>query len=91
MAVFELHIPPHFFDSAKAENHFESVSERIAKVFLSNIMSIAPLARGDDKQGEPDYICGEDGYEVAQGTLLCALRCKPFNDSPHLLTKGYTI
>ena len=64
MAVFELHIPPHFFDSAKAENHFESVSERIAKAFLSDIMSISPLIRGDDKQGEPDYICGEDGYEV---------------------------
>ena len=64
MAVFELHIPPHFFDSAKAENHFESVSERIAKAFLSEIMGISPLVRGDDKQGEPDYICGEDGYEV---------------------------
>ena len=64
MAVFELHIPPHFFDSAKAENHFESVSESIAKAFLSDIMSISPLIRGDDKQGEPDYICGEDGFEV---------------------------
>lgn len=64
MAVFELHIPPHFFDSAKAENHFESVSERIAKAFLSDIMEISPLVRGDEKQGEPDYICGEEGYEV---------------------------
>ena len=64
MAVFELHIPPHFFDSANAENHFESVSERIAKAFLSGIMNISPLLRGDDKKGEPDYICGEDGYEV---------------------------
>lgn len=64
MAVFELHIPPHFFDSANAENHFESVSERIAKTFLSGIMNISPLIRGDDKQGEPDYICGENGYEV---------------------------
>lgn len=64
MAVFELRIPPHFFDSAKAENHFESVSERIAKAFLSGIMNISPLLRGDDKKGEPDYICGEDGYEV---------------------------
>ena len=64
MAVFELRIPPHFFDSANAENHFESVSERIAKAFLSGIMNIFPLIRGDDKQGEPDYICGKDGYEV---------------------------
>ncbi len=64
MAIFELHLPPHFFDSAKAENHFESVSERIAKTFLSEIMNISPLLRGDDKKGEPDYISGENGYEV---------------------------
>lgn len=31
MAILELSIPPHFFDSAKEENHFESISERIAK------------------------------------------------------------
>lgn len=64
MATFELRIPPHFFDSAKAENHFESVSERIAKAFLSGIMNISPLLRGDDKQGEPDYVSGPNGYEV---------------------------
>lgn len=64
MAIFELRIPPKFFDSANAENHFESVSERIAKSFLSEIMNISPLLRGDDKKGEPDYVCGEDGYEV---------------------------
>ena len=64
MAVFELRIPPHFFDSAKAENDLKSVSERIAKAFLSEIMDVAPLIRGDDKKGEPDYIFGEDGYEV---------------------------
>ncbi len=33
MATFELRIPPNFFDSAKADNNFESVSERIAKTF----------------------------------------------------------
>ena len=64
MATFELRIPPHFFDSAKAENHFESVSERIAKAFLSGIMNVSPLLRGDDKQGEPDYVSGPNGYEV---------------------------
>ena len=64
MAVFELHIPPHFFDSAKAENHFESVSERIAKVFLADIVNIPNLLRGDDKLGQPDYISEGRGYEV---------------------------
>ena len=34
MAILELSIPPHFFDSADNENCFESVSERIAKTFL---------------------------------------------------------
>lgn len=64
VALFELIIPPHFFDSAKAENCFESVSECIAKAFLSEIMHVSPLVRGDDKQGEPDYVSGENGYEV---------------------------
>lgn len=84
MAVFELHIPPHFFDSAKAENHFESVSERIAKAFLSDIMNISPLLRGDDKKGEPDYISGENGYEVTfaiDSSLIPKLKgVKPLDD-----------
>lgn len=64
MAIFELRIPPHFFDSANAENHFESVSERVAKAFLSDIVNVPNLLRGDDKLGEPDYISGDHGYEV---------------------------
>ena len=28
---------------------------------------------------------------IAQGTVLCVLRYKPFNDLSHLSTKGYTI
>lgn len=64
MAVFELRIPPHFFDSARADNNYESVSERIAKVFLSEILNVSPLLRGNDKRGEPDYISSEYGYEV---------------------------
>lgn len=64
MAILELSIPPHFFDSAKEENDFESVSERIAKMFLTDIMNISPLRRGDDKQGEPDYVSCESGYEI---------------------------
>ena len=27
-------------------------------------MNIFPLTRGNDKLGEPDYMCAEDGYEV---------------------------
>ena len=29
-----------------------------------------------------------DKHRVAQGTVLCVLRYKPFNDLSHLLTKG---
>lgn len=48
MAVkMELNIPPHFFDSAKAENHFESVSERIARAFLVDILKLWGIKRGD--------------------------------------------
>lgn len=66
--ITELNIPPHFFDSASAENAFESVSERIAKMFLKDILNIDNIRRGNDKIKEPDYIgeeCGtEKGFEV---------------------------
>lgn len=64
MAILELRIPPHFFDSAKPENNFESVSERIARAFLSGILNIADLRQGDPEEGEPDYVANEKGYEV---------------------------
>lgn len=64
MAVFELSIPPRFFDSAKAENHFESVSERIVKAFLKAIFNISDITRGNPDLKEPDYIYGDQGYEV---------------------------
>ena len=60
----ELSIPPHFFDSAKEENDFESVSERIAKQFLKEICGVNNLRRGDDKVSEPDYVSNNSGYEV---------------------------
>lgn len=60
----ELNIPPHFFDSAKAENHFESVSERIAKAFLVDILKLSGIERGDPAQHEPDYVLDNHGYEV---------------------------
>lgn len=64
MAVFELRIPPNFFESSRNGNDFESVSERIAKAFLSDIVNIPNLVRGDDKLDEPDYISEGHGYEV---------------------------
>ena len=60
----ELNIPPHFFDSAKKQNDFESVSERIAKLFLSSIVGINNIRRGDAEAFEPDYVAGDRGYEV---------------------------
>lgn len=60
----ELSIPPHFFDSAKEENDFESVSERIAKQFLKEICGVNNLRRGDEKAYEPDYVSNNRGYEV---------------------------
>ena len=65
MAVkVELNIPPHFFDSAKAENNFESVSERIAKAFLRDVLRISSVMRGDPEKHEPDYVLDDQGYEV---------------------------
>ena len=33
-------------------------------------------------------LCLQVPVFVAQGTFLCVLRCKPFNDSSYHLTKG---
>lgn len=64
MAILELSIPPHFFDSAKEDNNFESVSERIAKSFLKDILNVTDVTRGDPILLEPDYISKKHGYEV---------------------------
>lgn len=64
MATLELSLPPHFFESAKKENSFESVSERIVKAFLEDILNIKNLRRGDPEIGEPDYMADELGFEV---------------------------
>lgn len=60
----ELSIPLHFFDSARAENDFESVSEKIAKVVISSILKCDNLSRGNPNNKEPDYISGDEGFEV---------------------------
>lgn len=60
MAVVELHIPSNLFDSAKAENSFESVSERISKAFIKDILNELNVRRGDDKINEPDYMVNKN-------------------------------
>ena len=66
MAVkMELNIPPHFFDSAKAENQYESVSERIARAFLVDILKLSDVKRGDPEMHEPDYVLNDQGFEVS--------------------------
>lgn len=60
----ELSIPPHFFDSTRKKNNSESVSERIAKLFLTEICKVQNLRRGDANVFEPDYVSGKNGYEV---------------------------
>ena len=61
--TLKLNIPPHFFDSANANNDFESVSEKIAKEILSFALNIE-LKRGNPISHEPDYLNGENGFEV---------------------------
>lgn len=60
----ELNIPPKFFESAKEENDFESVSERIAKQFITSILNVPKVQRGNAELREPDYISGKNGYEI---------------------------
>lgn len=68
MAIVELYIPSNLFDSAKAKNKFESVSERIAKAFIKDILNEPDVRRGDDKISEPDYMVNKKGYEVTFAT-----------------------
>ena len=87
----ELHIPDSFFDSAKETNNFESLSERLSKSVLNDILHIEGILRGDDKNFEPDYLTNKTGYEVTLGindSLIPILRGrKTFNDVPHNLEK----
>lgn len=63
----ELHLPDIFFDSARENNNFESLSEQISKAVLVDILNVENIRRGDDKKQEPDYISGQTGYEVTLG------------------------
>lgn len=92
MAIFELHIPPCFFDSSSANNNFESVSERVAKAFLSDIVNSPNLIRGDDKINEPDYISDGNGFEVTfaiNSSLIPQIKgVKELDGSKHNIEEG---
>ena len=62
--VVDFYMPPHLFDSARADNGNESVTERIAKVILESVLGYRDVRRGDPQVHEPDYVCGEKGFEV---------------------------
>lgn len=64
----ELNLPRDFFESANSENQNESVSERIAKAFLKDILNIDGIKRGDANINEPDYVSNGEGYEVTFAT-----------------------
>ena len=87
----ELHMPDMFFESAKARNDFESLSEKISKAVLEDILKVSNVRRGDDKIHEPDYVAGTIGYEVTLGicsTLIPMLRGrKDLDGSPHDLER----
>ena len=87
----ELHMPDMFFESAKARNDFESLSEKISKAVLEDILKVSNVRRGDDKIHELDYVAGTIGYEVTLGicsTLIPMLRGrKDLDGSPHDLER----
>lgn len=47
--VVDFYMPPHLFDSARADNDNESVTERIAKVILESVLDIKVFAVGFHK------------------------------------------
>jgi len=87
----ELNIPLNFFVSSRESNHFESVSECTAKIFLSQILNIKNLRRGDEKDKEPDYVSSKEGYEVTfsiNEALIPQLRGrKPLLSNPQNIEK----
>lgn len=65
-----MYLPPNFLESAnKWKNGNQSISEQISRVFLSDIIGydIADIKRGDDKKNEPDYVVGDNGFEITFG------------------------
>lgn len=88
----ELHIPDAFFESAKAENDFESLSEQISKTVLGDILKIDDIQRGNPQKSEPDYVANKTGYEVTLGidnSLIPMLRGrKKLSNEPHNWEQG---
>ncbi|MDD2361485.1 MAG: hypothetical protein PHH84_00800 [Oscillospiraceae bacterium] len=60
----DMNIPPRFFDSAHKSNDFESVSEKVAKAFISQILGEKDVIKGNPDRHEPDYLSGSRGFEV---------------------------
>ena len=60
----DFYIPPCFFDSANKGNNFESVTERIAKAVLEDILNYKNVIPGDPNKHQPDYLSGNEGFEV---------------------------
>lgn len=60
----ELNIPPEFFDSAGKQNNYESVSEKIARAVIVDILNDVDVRKGNPDKFEPDYVSEVEGYEV---------------------------
>ena len=87
--IVDFYMPPHLFDSARGDNNYESVTERIAKVILKSVLGYQNVHRGDPQVHEPDYVCGEKGFEVTlaeSGILIPQLRGRrPADGAQHEL------
>ena len=73
----DMNIPPRFFDSAHRSNDFESVSEKVAKAFISQILGEKNVVKGNPDLHEPDYLAGTKSYEVTfaiESTLVPQLK-----------------
>ena len=64
--TYEMFIPANLFESASKKNKYESLSERIVKAILINVLKISEneIVRGNPNLFEPDYVYKSQGYEV---------------------------
>ena len=84
---YEIYIPEQIFESSDRDNHFESLSERLAKILLVNMFCTTDneIVRGNAERKEPDYIYANNGYEVTlsmKTEFIQQLKgIKPFGDT----------
>lgn len=74
-----MYIPDEFFESARGDSKAESSTEKLARAYIVNLLKIddKELPRGNPIKHEPDFVYGNEGFEVTIGMkndFICQLK-----------------